>query len=140
MYDVHHGKKEEVVEYGKRLTGITVTTLGCLWLGPQLQSKLLTSTYQSLYRMAHAPAGPFTIHFWAPASKWLISGASLMDYNRPVEKISIAQYTSLTLTGMCFSRYSLLVVPINYSLCGVNLALVGSSGWHLGRKVMSMVQ
>ena len=31
--------------------------------------------------------------------------------------------------------YALLVSPINYMLASVNLALFGSSAWHLGRKI-----
>jgi hypothetical protein len=68
-------------------------------------------------------------------SKWMISGASFFDLNRPTEKISLPQYTALTLTGFFFSRYSLLVNPINYALCSVNIALFVSSAWHLGRKI-----
>jgi hypothetical protein len=66
--------------------------------------------------VAAADAGPFTVHFWAPMSKWLISGASFMELDRPTEKISLAQYSALTLTGFFFSRYALLVTPINYTL------------------------
>ena len=51
------------------------------------------------------------------------------------EAIALAQYTALTLTGAFFSRYALLVNPINYMLCSVNVALFSSSAWHLGRKV-----
>jgi hypothetical protein len=68
-------------------------------------------------------------------SKWLISGASMMELDRPIEKISLAQYTALTATGLFFSRYALLVSPVNYMLCSVNVALFSSSAWHLGRKV-----
>ena len=85
--------------------------------------------------MAAAPAGPFTVHFWAPMSKWLISGASFLDLNRPVENVSLMQYTALTATGFFFSRYAMLVTPINYLLCSVNIALFSSSAWHLGRKI-----
>ena len=88
-----------------------------------------------LSEFAASPAGPFTVHFWAPMSKWMISGTSFMELDRPTDKISIAQYTALTLTGFFFSRYSLLVSPVNYTLCSVNIALFGSSAWHLGRKV-----
>lgn len=49
-------------------------------------------------------------------SKWMISGASFMELDRPTEKISLAQYSALTLTGFFFSRYALLVQPINYTL------------------------
>lgn len=75
------------------------------------------------------------VHFWAPMSKWMISGASFFDLYRPTEQISLPQYTALTLTGFFFTPYSLLVVPINYTLCSVNIALFLSSGWHLGRKI-----
>lgn len=71
----------------------------------------------------------------APMSKWFISGASFMDLERPTDKISLPQYTALTLTGFFFTRYALLVTPINYTLCSVNVALFLSSAWHLGRKV-----
>lgn len=40
--------------------------------------------------MVH-PAGPFTIHFWAPTAKWLISAANIADLQRPVEKMSVNQ-------------------------------------------------
>ena len=96
---------------------------------------LMASQLGLISAMAASEAGPFTVHFWAPMSKWLISGASFMDLNRPTDKISIAQYTALTLTGAFFSRYSLLVQPVNYMLCSVNIALFGSSAWHLGRKI-----
>lgn len=58
-----------------------------------------------------------------------------MDLYRPTDQISLAQYTALTLTGLFFSRYALLVAPINYTLCSVNIALFGSSAWHLSRKI-----
>jgi hypothetical protein len=58
-----------------------------------------------------------------------------MDMYRPTDQISLPQYTALTFTGLFFSRYALLVTPINYTLCSVNIALFGSSAWHLGRKV-----
>jgi mitochondrial pyruvate carrier 2 len=68
-------------------------------------------------------------------SKWFISGASFLDLSRPTDKISLPQYTALTLTGFFFTRYALLVTPINYTLCSVNIALFVSSAWHLGRKI-----
>ena len=45
------------------------------------------------------------------------------------------RYTALTATSAFFSRYALLVAPVNYMLCSVNVALFSSSAWHLGRKV-----
>ena len=29
----------------------------------------------------------------------------------------------------------MLVAPVNYMLCSVNIALFSSSAWHLGRKI-----
>ena len=138
--------------------------------GPRIQSKIVEAKMGPVSAAAGAAAGPFTTHFWAPMSKWLISGASFMDLvillfhtqisvaisasalypvsylnlypsdipfvqNRPTDKISLSQYTALTATGFFFSRYALLVTPVNYTLCSVNVALFGSSGWHLGRKI-----
>ena len=64
---------------------------------------------------AAAEAGPFTVHFWAPMSKWLISGASFIDLNRPTDRVSVAQYSALTATGFFFSRYALLARPAIHS-------------------------
>ncbi len=68
-------------------------------------------------------------------SKVFISGASMLDLNRPTDKISLPQYAALTATGFFFTRYALLVTPINYTLCAVNVALFLSSFWHFGRKI-----
>ncbi|MED6219330.1 Mitochondrial pyruvate carrier 4 [Stylosanthes scabra] len=37
------------------------------------------------------PAGPKTIHFWAPTFKWGISIANIADFAKPPEKISYPQ-------------------------------------------------
>jgi hypothetical protein len=79
--------------------------------------------------------GPFTIHPWPPMTKLLISGASMVDMWKPTEKISVTQYSALTLTGAIFSQYGLVVSPINYPLTSVNVLLFFSSSWHLGRKI-----
>jgi len=79
--------------------------------------------------------GPFTIHPWPPMTKLAISGTSMLELDRPTDKISLTQYAALTLTGAIFSRYGLVVTPINYPLTSVNILLFGSSAWHLGRKI-----
>ena len=43
-------------------------------------------------------------------------------------------------THMHTCRYAMLVTPINYMLCSVNVALFGSSAWHLGRKVTELCE
>jgi len=37
------------------------------------------------------PAGPFTIFFWAPTFKWLITIANIGDFKKPAENISANQ-------------------------------------------------
>jgi hypothetical protein len=82
-----------------------------------------------------SPGGPFTIHPWPPMTKLAISGTSLLELDRPTDKISLSQYSALTVTGAIFSRYGLVVTPINYPLTSVNVVLFLSSAWHLGRKI-----
>lgn len=134
-YKLEQGQTDEVESYAYKIAAGAAGGAACVLLGPVVQSAAVGANLGVVSSIAAADAGPFTVHFWAPMSKWLISGASFMDLNRPTDKISIAQYTALTFTGLFFSRYSLLVAPINYTLCSVNIALFGSSAWHLGRKI-----
>ncbi|KAL7543169.1 hypothetical protein ACHAXR_012862 [Thalassiosira sp. AJA248-18] len=134
-YKKENGKDEEVNDILMKAGATAVVGAACVLAGPTVQSAIVGANLGPISAVAAADAGPFTVHFWAPMSKWMISGASFMELDRPTEKISLAQYTALTLTGFFFSRYSLLVTPINYTLCSVNIALFGSSAWHLGRKV-----
>jgi hypothetical protein len=50
--------------------------------------------------IAAHPAGPFTIFFWAPTSKWLLSANNLVDLNKPTDKMSLSQQLALTSTGL----------------------------------------
>jgi hypothetical protein len=134
-YKKEQGQNEEVDKFVQTAAVGAVAGAACLVGGPMVQKKLVGANLGILSTVAAAEAGPFTVHFWAPMSKWLISGASFMDLHRDTDKISIAQYSALTFTGLFFSRYSLLVMPVNYALCSVNVALFGSSAWHLGRKI-----
>lgn len=193
-YKLANGETEQVTELGTKAAVAGATTAGLIVAGPTLQSMLVAANLGPISTFAGAAAGPFTVHFWAPMSKWGISGASFLDLNRPTDKVSLPQvrkhttadvawlpvrtlatatsppplkpssistivacssasktpleprtssfhlcffgkYTALTLTGAFFSRYALLVTPINYTLCSVNIALFGSSAWHLGRKL-----
>ncbi|RZC38571.1 MPC domain containing protein [Asbolus verrucosus] len=68
------------------------------------------------------PAGPKTIFFWAPLCKWGLVIAGLSDLvTRPADKLSIPQTTSLAITGVIWSRYSLVIIPKNYNLFSVNV-------------------
>jgi hypothetical protein len=123
--------KEEVAELAKKaaVAGVVVTT--AVLTSGRLQA--LVAPYGPAY--LSSPAGPFTIHPWPPVSKIAISGTSLLEYDRPVEKISTSQYSALTVTGAIFSAYGLVVTPVNYPLTAVNVLLFLTSAWHLGRKV-----
>jgi hypothetical protein len=125
------GAKDEVTELAKKgaMAGAVVTT--AVLTGGRLQA--LVAPYGPAY--LSSPAGPFTIHPWPPVSKLAISGTSLLEYNKPVEKISLSQYSALTVTGAIFSAYGLVVTPVNYPLTAVNVLLFITSAWHLGRKV-----
>merc|ERR1712003_273534 len=104
-------------------------------MGGPMQKSLMNSKIGFVSSMAAWPAGPFYIHFWAPNFKWALSINNFLDYDRPVEKISMSMTSALTATGVLFMRWSFVITPVNYSLFFVNLALALSSGYHLGRKM-----
>eukprot|EP00299_Pterocystis_sp_00344_P018256 c9120_g1_i1.p1 GENE.c9120_g1_i1~~c9120_g1_i1.p1 ORF type:complete len:268 (-),score=37.89 c9120_g1_i1:85-843(-) len=83
--------------------------------------------------LTHA-AGPFTIHFWAPTGKWMLSVSNIIDYNKPVERVSTGQQTALCLTGFIWSRYAMVVIPKNWNLFAVNITLAITGTYHLARK------
>jgi len=79
------------------------------------------------------PAGPKTVFFWAPLMKWCLVAAGIKDLSRPADKLSVSQNLALAGTGFIWVRYSLVIIPVNYSLAAVNF-FVGLSGLsQLGR-------
>ncbi|XP_023948110.2 mitochondrial pyruvate carrier 2-like isoform X2 [Bicyclus anynana] len=68
-------------------------------------------------------AGPKTIFFWAPAFKWALVLASLDEYRRPLDKVSPTQAATLAATGLIWTRYCLVIRPVNYSLSLCNFSL-----------------
>jgi hypothetical protein len=102
---------------------------------PRIQAQVTSIPFiannASLKGLLEHPAGPFTIHFWAPTAKWLISAANIADVNRPVEKMSLPQQTAVSVTGIIWARYSLVVVPINYNLMAVNAVMACTGLFHL---------
>ncbi|ALC39717.1 maker519 [Drosophila busckii] len=71
-----------------------------------------------------APAGPRNVFFWAPTFKWGLVFAGLGDLvSRPPQNISVPQAGSLAITGMLWSRYSLIITPKNYNMLAVNTFL-----------------
>ncbi len=107
------------------------------WFVPKLQKRVTSLPMPTTVRsFLQHPAGPFTIFFWAPAGKWGLSGANIMDYKRPVEQLSMPQQVALALTGLIWTRYSFVIIPKNYSLALVNFALGCTGGYHVFRKTV----
>mmetsp|Transcript_9833 Transcript_9833/g.17267 ORF Transcript_9833/g.17267 Transcript_9833/m.17267 type:complete len:108 (-) Transcript_9833:791-1114(-) len=80
------------------------------------------------------PAGPKTVFFWAPTCKWGISIANIADMQRPVDQVSLPQQLAITATGIIWSRYSLVINPVNYNLMAVNMAMAVTGSYQLYRK------
>lgn len=59
--------------------------------------------------------------------------AGIGDIQRPAEKLSIAQSSSLAATGLIWSRYSLVIKPKNWSLFSVNIFVAVTSVYQLLR-------
>ncbi|EPR61487.1 WD-40 repeat protein [Toxoplasma gondii TgCatPRC2] len=97
---------------------------------PYLQAKALQLPLSDrVKKVISHPAGPFTIHFWAPALKWGICLANLADMKtNKVENTSVAQQSAVALTGIIWARYSTVITPKNWSLFSVNvfMAITGS--------------
>lgn len=68
-------------------------------------------------------AGPKTVFFWSPLFKWGLVLAGISDLRRPADQLSISQSGSLAATGFIWSRYSLVIIPKNWGLFSVNLAV-----------------
>ncbi|PKS13216.1 hypothetical protein jhhlp_000562 [Lomentospora prolificans] len=64
-------------------------------------------------RMWNSPVGLKTVHFWAPIMKWAIVIAGISDFARPVEKLSFTQNLALTMTGLIWTRWCLIIKPRN---------------------------
>jgi hypothetical protein len=69
------------------------------------------------------PAGPKTIHFWAPFAKWSLVIAGISDLARPASKLSLNQSASLAGTGLIWSRFAMVITPKNWMLFAVNIFL-----------------
>ncbi|VDM70793.1 unnamed protein product [Strongylus vulgaris] len=102
------------------------------------------------------PAGPKTVFFWAPTIKWALVAAGLADLARPAHKLSPAQVilskpievnsidpllriticfqnAALCATGAIWTRYCLVITPINYYLSSVNFFVMCSGLMQLCR-------
>ncbi|XP_044738434.1 mitochondrial pyruvate carrier 2-like [Chrysoperla carnea] len=81
------------------------------------------------------PAGPKTVFFWAPMCKWGLVCAGIGDLQRPAEAISLPQTIALSATGLIWSRYSLVIIPKNYSLFSVNVFVAATQLYQMARAI-----
>jgi hypothetical protein len=94
-----------------------------------------TGLPEKVMAVVNHPAGPFTVHFWAPTFKWMLSVSNIADFDRPVENISTLQQTALCATGFIWSRYATVINPVNYNLMAVNVTLAATGSYQLYRKI-----
>ncbi|KAF8008176.1 hypothetical protein BT93_K1993 [Corymbia citriodora subsp. variegata] len=81
------------------------------------------------------PAGPKTIHFWAPLFKWGTTIANLADLSKPPEQISYPQQSAFTISGLIWARYSSVITPKNWNLLSVSIGMASVSTYQLARKL-----
>ena len=130
------GAAEEITAMGQRVAALGVGLACLLFSSGKIKNVLTANSMPNIIKNTFShPAGPMTIFFWAPTSKWLISINNLVDLKKDTNKMSFAQQGALTLTGMIWTRYGMVVNPVNYNLSLVNAVLGVSSGYHLVRKI-----
>ena len=92
-----------------------------------------SKSQSAINKLINSPAGPKTVHFWAPVMKWALVIAGFKDLQRPVEKISGTQQFALMATGLIWTRWSMVIKPKNYLLASVNAFLGGVAGLQVSR-------
>ncbi|XP_015580722.1 mitochondrial pyruvate carrier 4-like [Ricinus communis] len=88
-----------------------------------------------LHKIWNHPAGPKTIHFWAPTFKWGINIANIFDSAKPPEQLSYPQQSALACSAIIWARYSTVVTPKNWNLCSVSVVMAATSIFQLARKL-----
>lgn len=53
--------------------------------------------------------------------KWGLVIAGLKDMARPAEMLSVEQAVAIGATGFIYSRFSMVIIPKNYTLLSVNV-------------------
>ena len=129
-------KKREVEALMAKGAAAGVALLGIIAGSPRVAARMAAPEMPSFVRsMSTSAVGPFTVFFWAPASKWLLSANNLVDLKKDTNKMSMANTVAMSVTGIIWTRYSMVITPINYNLAAVNLVLGMSSLYHVQRKV-----
>ena len=86
-FKISNGEGDEVQTIGMKAGAFAATVVALIAGGPFMQSAIVGANLGPISTMSAAAAGPFTVHFWAPMSKWLISGASMLDLDRPTDNV-----------------------------------------------------
>ncbi|CAH1998765.1 unnamed protein product [Acanthoscelides obtectus] len=90
-----------------------------------VQKRFITDRFdnlvpKSILPLWKSPAGPQTVFFWAPLTKWGLVLAGIADLSRHPSTISPGQALSLVITGLIWCRYSMVIIPKNLMLLSVN--------------------
>ncbi|XP_022221372.2 mitochondrial pyruvate carrier 4 isoform X1 [Drosophila obscura] len=83
-----------------------------------------------------SPTGPQTVFFWGPVVKWCVVLAGLGDLlNRQPHLISKKQTLVLALSGVLWSRWSMVIRPRNYNYMACNAVMSASQTLQLWRSI-----
>jgi len=126
--------KANVMTMATIMGGAVAGSAGLVAASGQMKKVCAATMPGVVSRLALHEAGPFTIFFWAPNFKYALSINNILDYQKPVDKISTSLTSAMALTGCLFMRWSFVITPVNYSLFLVNALLATTSFYHLGRK------
>lgn len=142
VYGANSEQVRELEDFNPLLVGgAAAAMLGGGVVGQPIRRALMRmNIHPQLKNIIDHAAGPFTIHGWAPVFKWMLSVSNIMDYDRPVEKMSLFQQVALCSTGFIWARYSLVIVPKNYSLFLVNFVLGCTGLYHVARKLKAELE
>jgi len=104
-------------------------------LVPKIESAILKSSLPAVVKqyVCH-PAGPLTVFFWAGMAKWGLALSNLNELRKPVEMIATKQQCVAIASGLVWTRYSMVITPVNYSLAGANFFLACTGFYQLYRK------
>ncbi|CAI9766992.1 unnamed protein product [Fraxinus pennsylvanica] len=92
------------------------------------------ATSKFLQVLWNHPAGPKTIHFWAPTFKWGISIVNISEFSKPPNSVSYPQQTAFAIAGFIGARYCTVITPKNWNLFTINFAMGCTGIYQLARK------
>ena len=78
QYKIENGEEEQVNDMARKAGMAGVALAGGVLAGPTIRSALSNANLGVVSTVAAADAGPFTVHFWAPMSKWCVKIVALL--------------------------------------------------------------